>query len=83
MSVSVCVCVCVCVCVFMCVCVSIHFYYFFQFLFQSISFTNKATVIKTRSTETMNFNLCLMGFVVSISWAYYGYLLEDNFVMVS
>eukprot|EP00055_Hartaetosiga_balthica_P008116 m.29189 g.29189 ORF g.29189 m.29189 type:complete len:224 (-) comp6126_c0_seq2:33-704(-) len=37
-------------------------------------------VIKTKSTESMVFSLCLMNFVVSVTWSLYGYVIGDMFV---
>lgn len=36
----------------------------------------------TKSTESMVFSLCFMGFIVSVSWSLYGYLLGDLFIQV-
>eukprot|EP00045_Choanoeca_perplexa_P005088 m.43408 g.43408 ORF g.43408 m.43408 type:complete len:222 (+) comp12922_c0_seq2:206-871(+) len=40
------------------------------------------TVLRTRSTESMVFSLCLMNFVVSVTWALYGYVQQDNFIQL-
>eukprot|EP00056_Hartaetosiga_gracilis_P002667 m.55869 g.55869 ORF g.55869 m.55869 type:complete len:223 (-) comp11153_c0_seq4:239-907(-) len=39
-------------------------------------------VMKTKSTESMVFSLCLMNFVVSVTWTLYGYVIGDMFVQV-
>eukprot|EP00730_Choanoeca_flexa_P006519 TRINITY_DN12168_c0_g1_i11.p4 TRINITY_DN12168_c0_g1~~TRINITY_DN12168_c0_g1_i11.p4 ORF type:complete len:223 (+),score=29.68 TRINITY_DN12168_c0_g1_i11:3025-3693(+) len=44
--------------------------------------TTIGAVLKTRSTETMVFSLCLMNFVVSVTWALYGYVKQDNFIQL-
>ncbi|EGD76735.1 hypothetical protein PTSG_08086 [Salpingoeca rosetta] len=37
-------------------------------------------VLRTKSTESMVFSLCLMNFIVSVTWALYGYVINDIFV---
>eukprot|EP00043_Microstomoeca_roanoka_P008584 m.82614 g.82614 ORF g.82614 m.82614 type:complete len:222 (-) comp14308_c0_seq1:186-851(-) len=37
-------------------------------------------VLRTKSTESMVFSLCLMNFIVSVTWALYGYVISDLFV---
>ena len=39
-------------------------------------------VVRTKSTESMVFSLCLMNFIVSVTWALYGYVIGDLFVQV-
>ena len=39
-------------------------------------------MIKTRSTESLSFPLCLANFVCASLWALYGLMLNDYFVMI-
>ncbi|XP_033115688.1 sugar transporter SWEET1-like [Anneissia japonica] len=39
-------------------------------------------VIKTKSTESMAFPLCLANFLVAIQWLYYGHLVMDIYLQV-
>ncbi|EDO37599.1 predicted protein [Nematostella vectensis] len=41
-----------------------------------------ATVIRKKSTECLTFSLCLANFLVSLQWAMYGKLAQDNFITV-
>jgi uncharacterized protein with PQ loop repeat len=42
----------------------------------------KLTVIQTKSSESMTPSLSIMGFIVSTTWTFYGYLIGDYFVQV-
>ncbi|XP_033639933.1 sugar transporter SWEET1-like [Asterias rubens] len=41
-----------------------------------------AEVIRTKSTASMAFMLCLANFLVSLEWAFYGYIVMDSFIKV-
>lgn len=40
------------------------------------------TVIRNRSTASMVFSLCLMNFIVAVSWSLYGFVVKDMFIQV-
>ena len=40
------------------------------------------TVLETKSTESMPFLMCVMGFACSFSWMVYGSLINDYFVLI-
>lgn len=48
----------------------------------SVTFNFKATVIRMENSESMNAKLCIVGFLVALSWSFYGLLIDNLFVQV-
>lgn len=42
----------------------------------------QSVVFKTRSTESLSFPLCFANFATASLWAFYGAMLDDNFILV-